>query len=144
MFGADIKTRYWCRLFAVFCYPVCDFASYMVVSFHYLSWACYYQYGHPFGRVQGKRSRQSVCTLPPFQISGMDVYNILSLVACLQSVGEEIVEAGTSEHSKYRQMFNQKNLHLLAFFSLVYVGIEFTIACKRPSLTYLHHHCWFY
>ena len=37
------------------------------------------------------------------------------------------MERGTSEHSTYKQIFTHKIVHLLAFFSLVYVGIEFTI-----------------
>ncbi|KAI5123263.1 hypothetical protein M0805_001352 [Coniferiporia weirii] len=46
---------------------------------------------------------------------------------CLQEIGEAAGELGTSEDSKYKQILSQKVVHLLAFFSLVYVGIEITI-----------------
>ena len=49
---------------------------------------------------------------------------------CLKEIGEEPTVRGTSEHNKYRQILGQKVVHLLAFFSLVYVGIEFTIASQ--------------
>ncbi|KAH8113878.1 MFS general substrate transporter [Phellopilus nigrolimitatus] len=46
---------------------------------------------------------------------------------CLHEIGEAAMERGASEDNKYKQIFNQKVVHLLAFFSLVYVGIEITI-----------------
>ncbi|OCB85537.1 MFS general substrate transporter [Sanghuangporus baumii] len=45
----------------------------------------------------------------------------------LIEIGERPTVQGTSEHSKYRQILGQKIVHLLALFSLVYVGVEFTI-----------------
>jgi fucose permease len=39
-------------------------------------------------------------------------------------------EKGTSEHSKFRQILSHKTVHLLAFFILVYVGVEVTIGGK--------------
>ena len=50
---------------------------------------------------------------------------------CLLEIGEGPTVQGTSEHSKYRQILGQKIVHLLALFSLVYVGIEFTIGGVR-------------
>jgi fucose permease len=46
---------------------------------------------------------------------------------CLTSVGEAAGETGTSEHSTFRQILSLKTVHLLAFFILVYVGVEVTI-----------------
>ncbi|KAJ6595845.1 major facilitator superfamily domain-containing protein [Mycena vulgaris] len=46
---------------------------------------------------------------------------------CLASVGEAAGETGTSEHSTFRQILSLKTVHLLAFFILVYVGVEVTI-----------------
>ncbi|KAJ7033674.1 major facilitator superfamily domain-containing protein [Mycena alexandri] len=45
----------------------------------------------------------------------------------LISVGESAGETSTSEHSTFRQILSTKTVHLLAFFILVYVGIEVTI-----------------
>ncbi|KAJ7778300.1 MFS general substrate transporter [Mycena metata] len=45
----------------------------------------------------------------------------------LVSVGESAGERSTSEHSTFRQILSTKTVHLLAFFVLVYVGIEVTI-----------------
>lgn len=49
-------------------------------------------------------------------------------------IGQPAIETGTSEKSKYRQILSQKTLHLLAFFSLIYVGVEVTIGGM----------CWFF
>jgi len=46
---------------------------------------------------------------------------------CLQKIGQEAGEQGTSEQNKYRQILGQKVVHLLAIFSLIYVGTEVTI-----------------
>ena len=51
----------------------------------------------------------------------------LSLLECLQAIGQEPAEKGTSEDNLYRQIFSQKVVHLLALFSLIYVGTEVTI-----------------
>jgi len=48
--------------------------------------------------------------------------------ACLQAIGQAAGERGTSTDSKYRQILGQKVVHLIAFFSLFYVGVEFTVA----------------
>ncbi|KAK7044715.1 MFS domain-containing protein [Favolaschia claudopus] len=47
---------------------------------------------------------------------------------CLEVVGERPTDAaGTNEHSSFRQILSMKTVHLLAFFILVYVGMEVTI-----------------
>ncbi|KAL5537106.1 hypothetical protein ACEPAF_929 [Sanghuangporus sanghuang] len=47
---------------------------------------------------------------------------------CFREIGEASMKRGTSQQNKYRQILSQKVVHLLAIFSLVYVGIEITIA----------------
>jgi fucose permease len=37
------------------------------------------------------------------------------------------MESNNSEHSKFKQIMNQKTVQLLALFGLVYVGTEVTI-----------------
>lgn len=49
------------------------------------------------------------------------------LAECMAQIGYPHAEKGTSEDSKYSQIFRLKALHLLAFFILVYVGVEVTI-----------------
>jgi len=47
---------------------------------------------------------------------------------CLADVGQGPIEqGGNSEHSPLRQILSQKMVHYLAFFVLVYVGVEVTI-----------------
>ncbi|KII87582.1 hypothetical protein PLICRDRAFT_112364 [Plicaturopsis crispa FD-325 SS-3] len=46
---------------------------------------------------------------------------------CLAEIGQAAGATGTSEHSKFRQIMTLKPVHLLAIFSLVYVGVEVTI-----------------
>ncbi|KAF8187037.1 major facilitator superfamily domain-containing protein [Mycena galopus ATCC 62051] len=46
---------------------------------------------------------------------------------CLALVGEAAGEANTSDHSHFRQILSLKSVHILAFFTLVYVGVEVTI-----------------
>ncbi|EJD07335.1 MFS general substrate transporter [Fomitiporia mediterranea MF3/22] len=46
---------------------------------------------------------------------------------CLCECGEAPMKQATSKESKYKQFLRLKVVHVLAFFSLVYVGIEFTI-----------------
>ncbi|KAL0960048.1 hypothetical protein HGRIS_011696 [Hohenbuehelia grisea] len=67
---------------------------------------------------------------------GIAVSNTLLLIAvfrlktqdeCLAEIGIEPGEKGTSEHSQFRQILGLKTVHLLAFFILVYVGVEVTI-----------------
>lgn len=46
------------------------------------------------------------------------------VIECLAQIGQAPQEQGTSQHSKFRQVFSLKAVHLLAFFILVYVGVE--------------------
>jgi fucose permease len=46
---------------------------------------------------------------------------------CLAEIGQDPGEKGTSEDNKFKQIMNLKTVHLLAFFILVYVGVEVTI-----------------
>lgn len=49
------------------------------------------------------------------------------IIDCLEEIGEEPRDQDPGEHSKVKQIFKQKNVHLLAFWGLAYVGLEFTI-----------------
>ncbi|KAI5123262.1 hypothetical protein M0805_001351 [Coniferiporia weirii] len=46
---------------------------------------------------------------------------------CMLEIGEAVAERGTSDDSKYKQILSQKVVHLLALFSLLYVGVELAI-----------------
>ncbi|THH32779.1 hypothetical protein EUX98_g1406 [Antrodiella citrinella] len=48
---------------------------------------------------------------------------------CLAEIGQEPVvhPEDSLDNSKYKQMFNLKELHLLAFFIFIYVGVEVTV-----------------
>lgn len=46
---------------------------------------------------------------------------------CLIAIGQPVGETSTSSQSKYRQILSQKVVHLLALFSLIYVGVEVTV-----------------
>lgn len=48
-------------------------------------------------------------------------------IECLIAIGQPAGETGTSTDSKYRQILSQKVVHLLALFSLIYVGVEVTV-----------------
>jgi fucose permease len=54
---------------------------------------------------------------------------------CFAQIGQAVEEKETVGGSKYKQMFNLKALHLLAFFILVYVGVEVTISGKPFPLS---------
>ncbi|KAI5897014.1 MFS general substrate transporter [Schizophyllum commune H4-8] len=49
------------------------------------------------------------------------------LFKCLALIGQAPLEKSASAESNFRQIFRLKNLHLLAVFVLVYVGVEVTI-----------------
>ncbi|KIM81491.1 hypothetical protein PILCRDRAFT_71905 [Piloderma croceum F 1598] len=55
------------------------------------------------------------------------VFGLKSQDECLAQIGQAPQEQGTSQRSKFRQIFGLKAVHLLAFFNLVYVGVEVTI-----------------
>jgi fucose permease len=46
---------------------------------------------------------------------------------CLEEIGQTIPEQGTSGDSTFRQILAHKTVNLLAFFILVYVGVEVTV-----------------
>jgi hypothetical protein len=50
---------------------------------------------------------------------------------CLVQIGDPVSEQGTSSDSKFRQILRLKTVHLLACFTLVYIGVEFTIGGLR-------------
>ena len=56
-------------------------------------------------------------------------------LACLHAIGQKAVETSTSSDSKYTQIFRQKIVHLLALWTLVYVGVEVTVG--GWSVTYV-------
>lgn len=60
-------------------------------------------------------------------ISAMVVFRFKSQKDCLLEIGQHSEEAEGSEHSAYRQIFRLRALHLMAFFILIYVGVEVTI-----------------
>ncbi|KAF9653480.1 MFS general substrate transporter [Thelephora ganbajun] len=46
---------------------------------------------------------------------------------CLLEIGQHPEETESGEHSAYRQIFRLRAVHLMAFFILIYVGVEVTI-----------------
>ncbi|KAJ7858331.1 major facilitator superfamily domain-containing protein [Mycena leptocephala] len=59
---------------------------------------------------------------------GLAVSNVIILTTeCLALVGEAVGETNTSDHSNFRQIMSLKSVHILAFFTMVYVGVEVTI-----------------
>ena len=48
------------------------------------------------------------------------------LTECLAQIGQPAGEKGTNESSQFNQIFRLREVHLLAFFILVYVGVEVT------------------
>lgn len=48
---------------------------------------------------------------------------------CLAEIGQEldVHPEENTDSSKYKQMFKLRELHLLAFFILIYVGVEVTV-----------------
>jgi fucose permease len=59
---------------------------------------------------------------------------------CLSQIGQAARDRGVSENSKFRQILGLKAVHYLAFFILVYVGVEVTIgsACEIHLTVCLH------
>ncbi|KAG1800261.1 major facilitator superfamily domain-containing protein [Suillus plorans] len=67
---------------------------------------------------------------------GVAFINIVSLIVvfglktqdeCLAQIGQPAGEKGTSEKSQFRQILRLREVHLLAFFILIYVGVEVTM-----------------
>ncbi|PFH48670.1 hypothetical protein AMATHDRAFT_64868 [Amanita thiersii Skay4041] len=55
------------------------------------------------------------------------VFKLKSQDECLAEIGQAETDKSTSEDSTFSQMFRLKAVHYLAFFLLVYVGVEVTI-----------------
>lgn len=55
----------------------------------------------------------------------------------MEKIGQGATEKDTSNENKFRQILGQKTVHLLAFFILVYVGVEVTIGgtLSNPHMT---------
>ncbi|KAG1823601.1 MFS general substrate transporter [Suillus subaureus] len=67
---------------------------------------------------------------------GIAIINTVLLVAvfrlktqdeCLAQSGQPVGEKGTSEKSQFNQILRLREVHLLAFFILIYVGVEVTV-----------------
>ena len=52
---------------------------------------------------------------------------------CLLEIGQHPEEAERSEQSAYRQIFRLRAVHLMAFFSLIYVGYAVHRVLTIPS-----------
>ncbi|KAJ7867683.1 major facilitator superfamily domain-containing protein [Mycena olivaceomarginata] len=59
--------------------------------------------------------------------SGLLTVNLFFLFQSLARIGEAVPETNSSDHSNFRQILSIKTVHVLAFFILVYVGVEVTI-----------------
>ncbi|KAI4520802.1 MFS general substrate transporter [Schizophyllum commune Loenen D] len=55
------------------------------------------------------------------------VFRFRSHDECLTRIGQQPQEKSTSTDNNFKQIFRQKNVHILAVFSLIYVGVEVTI-----------------
>lgn len=66
---------------------------------------------------------QEGSTIHVLLFTGLTHVSILPLV-CLAQIGQEPEERGTSQDSQFKQIFGLKTVHLMAFFVLVYVGVE--------------------
>ena len=55
---------------------------------------------------------------------------------CLAESGQTVIRTATAEQEagKYRQIFRLREVHLLAFFVLTYVGVEVTLGGARRTL----------
>ena len=65
-----------------------------------------------------------------FTIRSLDIDLDVSPAACLAEIGQiPSHESGNEDGdaNKYRQMFKLRVLHLMAFFILIYVGVEVTL-----------------
>ncbi|KAI0087348.1 MFS general substrate transporter [Irpex rosettiformis] len=75
---------------------------------------------------------------------GIAISNLIALIAvfrgrrqdeCLADIGQTPTESASSDENKYRQIFRLREVHVLALFALIYVGVEVTIA--GWSVTYI-------
>ena len=64
---------------------------------------------------------------------------IFRSTACLAESGQIALHDATTVQSgdnKYKQMFKLRTLHLLAFFILIYVGVEVTLGGLSDTANY--------
>ena len=67
------------------------------------------------------------------------MYSTFTLLEeCLAQIGQPAGEQSESENSHFRQIFASKDVHLLAVFILVYVGVEDTIGGMSVITTSLY------
>ncbi|KAG1798087.1 MFS general substrate transporter [Suillus plorans] len=55
------------------------------------------------------------------------VFGLKTQDECLAQIGQPAGEKGTSEKSQFSQILRLREVHLLAFFILIYVGVEVTV-----------------
>ncbi|KAG1901123.1 MFS general substrate transporter [Suillus fuscotomentosus] len=55
------------------------------------------------------------------------VFGLKAQDECLAQIGQPAGEKGTSEQSQFSQILRLREVHLLAFFILIYVGVEVTV-----------------
>ncbi|KAG2032525.1 major facilitator superfamily domain-containing protein, partial [Suillus americanus] len=55
------------------------------------------------------------------------VFGLKTQDECLAQIGQPAGEKGTSEKSQFNQILRLREVHLLAFFILIYVGVEVTM-----------------
>ncbi|KAG1748273.1 MFS general substrate transporter [Suillus paluster] len=60
-------------------------------------------------------------------VSLIVVFGLKTQDECLAQIGQPAGEKGTSESSQFKQILGLREVHLLAFFILVYVGVEVTV-----------------
>ena len=71
------------------------------------------------------------------------VFRFKTQAEALAEIGQEpeVHPIEITSGNKYKQMFRLKELHILAFFILIYVGVEVTIGgvyCQDPLLSTLN------
>ena len=70
------------------------------------------------------KTQDGIRHFTPIWYSGSHLFIYLE---CLVAIGEAPSEQRTSDGSTFRQILGHKTVHLLAFFILVYVGVEVTV-----------------
>ena len=60
-------------------------------------------------------------------------YILFHPLVCLAESGQAVIHTTTANHedNKYRQIFRLREVHLLAIFILLYVGVEVTLGGKQ-------------
>ena len=104
----------------------------MVISLPYIARCCDAEHRYSYLRLQVQDPGWQVSFVSP-RASNLTLRRGLE---CLAQIGQASEEKETVGGSKYKQMFKLKSLHLLAFFILVYVGVEVTISGKSSPLSH--------